>query len=204
MLPLALQVTGLLPENCTARNTRYTMQRVPVTVNKWRHAFSLEKWAGGNFLHTLNFIQHTNGFEYGLQIYHLREEYTKKQTGDYHAGKCKSSYNIAPRDSMGTKAVHTRFDWIGSMSLKFAVCPHYINTWVHVDEICKITAHSKRHGVHAKRQYTPWLLRCGVCVNKASDRLSPDLPTGHLRSQAISCWPWTGEELPCICTHALT
>ena len=92
----------------------------------------------------------------------------------------------------------------GSMPLKFAVCPHYINTWVHVDEICKITAHSKCHGVHAKRQYTPWLLRCGVCVNKASDRLSPDLPTGHLMSQAISCWPWTGEEPPCICTHALT
>ena len=57
---------------------------------------------------------------------------------------------------------------LGSMPLKFAVFPHYINTWVHVDEICKITAHSKRHGVHAKRQYTPWLLRCGVCVNKAS------------------------------------
>ena len=93
---------------------------------------------------------------------------------------------------------------LGSMPLKFAVCPHYINTWVHVDEICKITAHSKRHGVHAKRQYTPWLLRCGGCVNKASDRLSPDLPTGHLRSQAISCWPWTGEEPPCICTRALT
>ena len=92
----------------------------------------------------------------------------------------------------------------GSMPLKFAVCPHYINTWVHVDEVCKITAHSKRHGVHAKRQYTPWLLRCGVCVNKTSDRLSPDLPTGHLRSQAISWWPWTGEEPPCICTHALT
>ena len=93
---------------------------------------------------------------------------------------------------------------LGSMPLKFAVWSHYINTWVHVDEICKITAHSKRHGVHAKRQYTPWLLRCGVCVNKASDRLSPDLPTGHLRSQAISCWPWTGAEPPCICTHALT
>ena len=180
------------------------MQRVPITINKWRHAFSLGKWAGGNFRHTLNFIQHTNSFEYGLQIYSLREEYTKKQTCVYHAGKCKTSYNIAPRGLMGTKAVHTRFDWIWVHAAKFAVCPHYINTWVHVTEICKITAHSKRHGVHAKRQYTPWLLRCGVCVNKASDRLSPDLPTGHLRSQAINWWPWTGGEPPCICTHAIT
>ena len=68
---------------------------------------------------------------------------------------------------------------LGSMPLKFAVCPHYINTWVHVDEICKITAHSKRHGVHAKRQYTPWLLRCGLCkqskrsaVTRPADRSS--------------------------------
>ena len=64
-------------------------------------------------------------------MYHLREEYTKKQTGDYHAGKCKTSYNIAPRDSMGTKAVHTRFDWIRVHAAKICGMPtlhKYVST----------------------------------------------------------------------------
>ena len=35
-------------------------------------------------------VPHTNGLDYGLQIYHLWEEYTEKQTGDYYA---RSRYN---------------------------------------------------------------------------------------------------------------
>ena len=85
-------------------------------------------------------VRHTNGLDFGLQIYHVRDEYIRKQVGDYYAVMCSISRNISLRlEAVVNKWTNreTRGLIGGSVPLTFAEDANYINTWVQMYELVK-------------------------------------------------------------------
>ena len=50
-----------------------------------------------NLLDSLCDVLHTYGLDFGLHLRHLRDEYTRKEVGDYYAAMCPISHNILLR-----------------------------------------------------------------------------------------------------------
>ena len=117
-----------------------------------------------NLLDSLCDVLHTYGLDFGLHLRHLRDEYTRKEVGDYYAAMCPISHNILLR----LEAVVNRWTKRVTRGLIGRVRSANIcggrklhkNTWVQMYELWKTSAHSKCHGVYVIWRYNPGPLRC--------------------------------------------
>ena len=146
-----------------------------------------------NLLDSLCDVLHTYGLDFGLHLRHLRDEYTRKEVGDYYAAMCPISHNILLR----LEAVVNRWTKRVTRGLigrvrSANICGgrklhKYVSTnvWTMKNVSTQQMSRSVRYmtlqsGTVALR----WLFSCW---NKHG-RLSRDQsPSGHIRSQAISC-----------------
>ena len=146
-----------------------------------------------NLLDSLCDVLHTYGLDFGLHLRHLRDEYTRKEVGDYYAAMCPISHNILLR----LEAVVNRWTKRVTRGLigrvrSANICGgrklhKYVSTnvWTMKNVSTQQMSRSVRYmtlqsGTVALR----WLFSCW---NKHG-RLSRDQsPSGHVRSQAISC-----------------
>ena len=178
-----------LPKICRDRaaGTRQCMTSRPCRF-RWR-----TQTFQANLLDSSCDVLHTYGIDFGLQLCHLRDEYIKKEVGDYYAAMCPISHNISRR----LEAVVNRWTKRVTRGLigrvrSANICGgrklhKYVSTnvWTMKNVSTQQMSRSVRYmtlqsGTVALR----WLFSSW---NKHG-RLSRDQsPSGHVRSQAISC-----------------
>ena len=117
-----------------------------------------------NLLDSLCDVLYTYGLDFELQIYHLREEYTRKEVGDYYAAMCPISHNISLRLEAVVNRWTKRVTWglIGRVR-SANICGgrklhKYVSTNVSTHEKCQHTANVTE--CTFVWRYNPGPLRC--------------------------------------------
>ena len=108
-------------------------------------------------------VLHTYGLDFGLHLRHLRDEYTRKEVGDYYAAMCPISHNVllcleAVVNRWTKRVTRGLIGRVRSANICGGRKLHkYVSTNVWT---MKKSAHSKCHGVYVIWRYNPGPLRC--------------------------------------------